>query len=407
MSIEHLKKAVYFFSADTNLINLLKFNEFSENIEFAKSPPWNERIEPGNSLCDEDIIQMKYYLSTIHNFEPNKNLILEACLIIAERKKYHPVKEYIEKEKWDGRERLNSWLIKTVGCQDNFYTRCVSKKFPIAIINRVYKPGCKFDHMLILEGDQGIGKSTMVEELAGNFYLDTSFENKDKDLVDSICNAMIVEISELSGMTKKDVDWMKSFITRKVDRIRLPYASRTKDFKRKCVFIGTYNPSGNNTYLRDDTGNRRYWPIECSNKIDIGYLKENKHQILAEAYECFKKNESYYIHELEATSILKNLHSDREYEPIEFEKIKKYLDLKPVDYVDTEELIEKALQININAKSSKEIFGLTVRIGIILKKLNWQKGSNQNRKKYYPPGNYYSKFAMQLYKQNAGGEWDD
>lgn len=381
-----LNKTMNIFNNDTNIINIFTFNQFSEDVEFIKNPIWDNTILSGKAVDDQDITQIRFYLSAVHNFEPNKNIVGEACYLISKRNSYHPVKNYIEKEKWDKIPRLNEWLIKVVGCDDNIYTRAVSSKFLIAAVNRIYNPGCKFDHMLILEGDQGVGKSTMIEELAGKFYLDTNFENKDKDLIDSMRTAFIIEISELTGMNKKDIDWLKSFLSKKVDCVRLPYASRTKDFKRKNVFFGTYNPSGNNMYLRDDTGNRRFWPIECKSKkfIDLGYLKENKHQLWAEALMRFKLEEKYYIDDSKALEILKNVHEERELESPTHKKISKWLKTKNYE-VSMEEIMSDCLKINTDNKLPKELLSISTTVGIIMKKLEWKKGNNENRDKYYPP----------------------
>jgi len=240
--------------------------------------------------------------------------------------------------------------------------------------------------MMILEGGQGIGKSTLVEEMAGDWYLDTNFDNRDKDLVDSMRTAFLVEISELGGMNKKDIDWLKSFLTKKVDRVRLAYASRSKDFKRKNVFIGTYNPSGNNSYFRDDTGNRRFWPIECR-KVDLEYIKENKTQLWAEAYARFKANERYYIDDPHAVKIMLSMHAERELESPTHIRIQRWLDRTPRDEVDIMELIEDALGIRTEGKTPRELVFISSPIGIIMKKLGWRKGTNSNRSKYYAPKN--------------------
>lgn len=383
-----LDKTVEIIETNPHLSNCFRFNMFSEQIEFNKKPEWDLSIEPGDNIHDLHISSLRYYLSRIHDFEPAKGIVGEACYLVSKKSAYHPIKRYIEKEEWDGINRIDTWLHKTVMCEDNVYTRDVSKKILIAIVNRVYNPGCKFDHMLILEGDQGIGKSTMIEVLAGDFYIDISFENKDKDLVDAMSRSMIVEISELSGMSKKDVDWMKSFITRKVDRVRLPYTQYVKDFKRKSVLFGTYNPSGNNTYLRDDTGNRRFWPIECRG-IDIGYLKENRTQIWAEAYEMYKKKELYHIVDKESLGILANVHSDREFNGPAYQPIENLLLKYPRDSIDMETLIHEGLKINLDNKSLNERSSIFTIVGIIMRKLRWRKGSGRNRHVYYPPDGYY------------------
>ena len=378
-----LTKTVSLLSNNYEMKDCFRFNLFSQDVEYKIKPIWDVYAEIGDPITDETLTKIRYYLGSVCNYEPKKTIVGEACFVMALRDTYHPVKNYIESEKWDGENRLERWLTITTGCDDNLYTQLVGKRFILACVNRVYNPGCKFDHMMILEGDQGIGKSTLVEELASDWYLDTSFENKDKDLVDSMREALIVEVSELAGMTKREVEWVKAFIVRKVDKVRLPYAARTKPFKRNCVFMGTYNPSGDNMYFRDDTGNRRFWPVECK-KIDITWLVENKKQLWAEALECYKRKELYYIYEQEAIDIMKNMHAERELESPTMVKIREWLRGQSSN-VDMNDIIESALKINTDGKTPKELLSISTTVGIIMKKLGWSKGKNENRHKYYAP----------------------
>lgn len=378
-----LLKTIDIFLNDTNLQEILCFNEFSENIEYYKPPVWDNKTSVGKVLDDQDFTQIRYYLSATHDFEPSKSIVGESCYILAIKKSYHPVKKYIQSIDWDNIPRIDTWLHKTVNCENNAYTRDVSAKMLIAAINRIYNPGCKFDHMIILEGGQGIGKSTLVEILANEWYLDTNFDNKDKDLIDSMRGIFIVEISELSGMNKKDIDWLKSFLSKKVDRVRLPYDKANRDFKRKCIFVGTYNPSGNNMYLRDDTGNRRFWPIECIGKINFQYLRDNLKQIWAEAYHRYKQGEKYFIDNQESLEILSELHSDRELESPTQKTIRKWLINK--HEVSMEEIMKDCLKISLDGKEPRMLLSVSTTIGIIMKKLNWKRGVKDKRDIYYAP----------------------
>lgn len=382
MSYQPLNKAYKIFLSDPHLNSCFQYNEFSEDIEFREVPEWRSGAIVTEKISDDDLTMLKLYLTITHEIEPTKTVLGEICYIISQQKKYHPIKQYIEKEKWDGIKRIDCWLIKSLGCEDNVYVRDIGSKFLIAAVNRIYNPGCKFDHMMILEGKQGIGKSTLLEELASKWYLDTTFENKDKDLVDSMNHAFIAEISELSGMNKKDVNWMRAFITRRIDDVRLSYAARSKKFKRKTVLVGTCNPSGNNTYLRDDTGNRRFWPVECS-FVDLEYIKKNKHQLWAEAYEGYKKKERYYLDSPESLKILQKMHNDREFQgPNQF-KVEQYLRDSSKNFVTTEELIERCLKIT---STDDRILGRAYSImGIQLKKMGWIKGTGIEKHKYYNP----------------------
>lgn len=378
-----LHKTTKIFEIDNKLNNIFIFNQFSEDIEFTEAPIWDDGISIGKSLDDQDITQIRYYLTKVHDIEPPKQIVGETCYLQSKRKCHHPVKKYIESTVWDEIPRIDTWLIKSVGCDDNIYSRMVSAKFLIAAVARVYNPGCKFDQMLILEGSQGIGKSTLVEIIAGDWYLDTNFNNHDKDLIDSMRGVFMIEISELSGMNHKDVTWLKSFLSKKVDRVRLPYAQKSKDFKRKCVFIGTYNPSGNNMYLRDDTGNRRFWPLECKKQVDFLWLKENRNQLWAEALQRFKNGEKLYLDDSKALSILQSIHEERELESPTHKIIKDWLRGRDETTMDT--ILRECLKISVEGKSPKDLLSTSTTIGIIMRKLKWRKGINDNRDHYYSP----------------------
>lgn len=400
-----LNKTVNILNNDTNLISTLQFNLFTEDIEFSREVLWDSSAKKNKPLSDMDMSQLKYYMSSIHQWETSRDVLNDACLIVSLRQSYHPVKKFIESVEWDGVPRCDEWLIKAVGCEDNFYTRMAAAKFLIATVSRIYNPGCKFDHMLILEGPQSIGKSTLVELMAGEFYLDTNFDNKDKDMIDIMRGSFWVEISELSGMNKKEVDWLKSFLSRKVDRIRLPYARRSSDFQRKCVFIGTYNPSGNNMYLRDDTGNRRFWPIECRGCVDFNYIRENRGQLWAEALVRFKNGEDYYIKDPSALKILESIHGERELESPTHRKIRDYIKMK--SEVSMIELIEDCLKINTNGKMPRDLVSISTIIGIIMRKLKWRKGSNENRDRYYSPnGELYDNGLGEVVPDGTAGMED-
>lgn len=367
---------------DENLKNNLRMNMHTESIELNELPAWNQTSTINQSLRDIDLTQLKLYLDKIHSINCNEKLLIDACINVALQKKYNPIKEDLNSSNWDGIERISTWLIKATGCQDNHYTRLVSERILIATIKRVYEPGAKFDHMMILEGDQGIGKSTLIETMAGKWYLDTTLENKDKDLVDSIRSAIWIEFSEMSGMEKRDVDWLRSFLSRKVDCVRLSYNRFVQPFPRRSIFIGTINPSGNNMYLRDNTGNRRFWPIECS-VINLEYVRQYRSQLWAEAYVKYREGKKYWIdeHDIEAISILKGLHIEREVESPTTRKIRRYLIGK--NEVNMDEIIVSALGADINRKSPKELLSLQTTIGIIMRKEKWFKGTNENRDKYY------------------------
>jgi putative DNA primase/helicase len=403
-----LKDTITHFKNDTNLIDLLRFNEMSSNIEYRRTPSFNSSKDENDPILDEDITMFRYYFGTIHNIEPNKSIIGEACFISSLEHRYHPIKSYLNSLEWDGVDRLDGWLVTSSGVEDNIYVRQASSKALIAAVARVFNPGCKFDTMMILEGAQGIGKSTLIEIMAGKWYLDTNFSNKDNDLISSMRGSWLVEIGEMGGLNKRDVTWIRQFLSRKVDCIRLPYDRFPKDLARQSVFIGTMNPSGNNMYLADDTGNRRFWPIECNGAVKFAWLRENRDQIWAEAVVRFKNKEDLYIRDQEAIDIMTDTHKEREVESPLLGILKNWLGVRK--YVKMEDIMTGALGLDLRRVNYKEALGNSTMIGINMRKLGWTKGNNEERQMYFHPDYSVYKYREDRDKEKStekeGVEWD-
>lgn len=291
-----LKNAVIFLTLKPTVHTALRYNMLSHGVEVVGQLPWHSR-RSGKEWGDNDTTHCKYYLAEQYKVEFTTNTILEAAYIIAARTSYHPVREYLDRIVWDGTPRLDKWLTTYCGVADCLYTQTVGRKTLVAAIARVYDPGCKFDHVLILEGKQRIGKSLTCAILGGEWFGDFNVDPGNKDTVDAMRGKWIIELPEMSVVRRKrDVEELKAFITRTVDRVRFAYARTTSDCPRQSVFIGTVNPD-NVGYLTDRTGNGRFWPVLCT-KIDLEGLKRDRDQILAEARERYKEGEKLYIEDL-------------------------------------------------------------------------------------------------------------
>ena len=219
--------------------------------------------------------------------EPKKAALKDAITWMAQENWRHPVRKHLEKLEWDGTPRLETWLINASELEDTPYTRAVSKIFLYAGIARIYKPGCKFDSMIILEGPQGGYKSTLIRHLGREWAsegLPPIKSAADKDVVDAMLGKWIIEIEELASMNKTDINVLKAFLSKTEDRVRRAYKELTEDFKRQCIFVGTTNDA---VYLRDITGNRRFLPIRVG-MIDIS--KVPRDQLWAEALIEWKAN---------------------------------------------------------------------------------------------------------------------
>ncbi len=211
-----------------------------------------------------------------------------AVVLAANNNAFHPVREYLEAQTWDGVPRVDSLFTTYVGAPDDAYSRSVSRMMLVAAVTRIFEPGHKFDFAVILEGLQGKRKSTFIQVLGKKWFaeLDGDFHDP-KQMVELMQGAWIMEIPELSGFGRADVRSIKAFISRQRDRARLAYARRAGEFPRQCIFIGSTN---DREYLKDDTGGRRFWPMLCTfTEIDIEGLEANVDQIWAEAITIYRE----------------------------------------------------------------------------------------------------------------------
>jgi predicted P-loop ATPase len=222
----------------------------------------------------------------------NKEIAGQAVHAVARQHSFHPIRAYLDSLTWDGVKRIDDWLTLYLGVDPSDYVRAVGAKFLIGGVARVYRPGVKNDSCLILEGPQGALKSTALRTLAGaNFFSDDIAELGSKDSVLQTRGVWIIELSELDAMTRGEVSRVKAFMSRQVDRIRPPYGRRVIEAPRECVFVGTVNKQ---TYLKDETGGRRFWPVKCG-VIQIPELLRDRDELWAEARERFRAEDSWWL----------------------------------------------------------------------------------------------------------------
>lgn len=288
-----------FLETDKNLTGLYRFNSFSESIEVCRLAIWDNVRPVPKAFDDNDLLNLKNYLRG-RKFEPSMACIQEAVHCMALKNAYNPVVDYLNGLKWDGSSRLDKWLYAYCGADDNPYTQYIGKMTLVAACARVDKPGIKYDHMLILEGAQGIYKSSMLKALGGQWFQEIDLLDRDKDTIEKMRGCWIIEVDELECFKKKEVDSLKSFLSTQVDKIRLPYARNSIQLPRKSIFVGTINPAPFG-YLRDRTGNRRFLPVAVGN-IDIAGVTRDRDQLWAEAWLAYKAGSPIYIND---PSILK------------------------------------------------------------------------------------------------------
>lgn len=283
---------------DALLEPLLGINLLSNNIE-ARSPwPWaNSKAGPITSAID--LLLGQYLTDTYSLPSIARQALGEAVETVAHMRPFHPFREYLEGLKHDGVSRIDKWLVYAIGETPESlsapvleYLQLVGRYWLLGMINRVMQPGCKFDYCPVLEGPGGVGKSTMVEILAGSqFYSDTHFDvSRGKEGQEQVQGLVLYEIAELANFGKAEIGLIKAFITAKVDRYRPSYGRTVESYPRQCVLVGTTNES---TYLRDRTGNRRFWPIPVRHRIKLTWLTERRDQLLAEAFALYLAGEPF------------------------------------------------------------------------------------------------------------------
>ena len=268
--------------------------DIRRDAEGRSSVPWTP-IKAGWNESDLGALQI--YLEHVYGlYTPSK--LKGILLAIAAERGYHPIRDYIESlPAWDGVPRVDTLFVDYLGAADTAYTRAVARKMMVAAVARVYRPGIKFDSVVVLNGPQGMGKSSFFAKLGGRWFSDslTIGDMKDKAAPEKLQGYWILELGELAGLKKVDVETVKAFITRQDDKFRHSYGYSVEDHPRQCIIVGSTN--NGDGFLRDITGNRRFWPVTCTTagKHRPWEVADVVEQLWAEAYMLFQHGEALYL----------------------------------------------------------------------------------------------------------------
>ena len=287
---------------------ILAYDEFRHEVVLLQPIPRHDEQLTGNfkprPIKDTDITAGHVWFS-LDNFPnvPRAN-IAHAFEAAALENTFHPVREYLNSLAWDGRERLRGWLSTYLGARHQNdgeleYLQHVAANALVAAVARIRMPGCKADHVLIIEGRQGIGKSTALQILAGEAWFSDNLPHDltSKDAKDHLRGVWIAELPELGQLQKHEVEIIKAFVTRQEEKYRPAYGRFEIVYPRQSVFFGTTNSA---TYLRDDSGNRRFWPVHCDplgGMIDLEGLARDRDQLWAEAVVRYAAGEKWHFTE--------------------------------------------------------------------------------------------------------------
>ena len=277
------------------LLRNIVYNELANDIEIVGEIAWPVK---SRFWRDADDAQLICYINDKYGNFTKENYVNAVTKVVDDRS-YHPIKQYLESlPEWDGTSRVETFLIDYFGAEDTPYSRAIIKKILVAAYMRIYHPGIKFDYIMVLNGPQGVGKSTAIAKLGMDWYSDSLSvsDMNDKTAAEKLQGYWILEIGELAGMKKADIDKVKAFISRQDDKYRASFGRRVNSHPRQCIFFATTNEQ--NGYLRDNTGNRRFWPIKTpgtGSKKAWELTSDEVKQIWAEVKVLAEKGESLFI----------------------------------------------------------------------------------------------------------------
>lgn len=406
---------------DPELEGMLRYDSFRDVIEFGRAPPWNEAVWHGAPWADSHRVELQIYLQRLGIPVARASVVQDAVIVSASKRTYNPLRDYLSSNAWDQKPRLDTWLVDYLGAEgDRNYLRAVGRAFMIGAAVRGMRPGSKMDNVLVLESPQGRGKSTAVRTLSKGWTTDYMPDLHSKDAAVQIQGTFINEFSELAAVGRTDLESLKGFVTRRVDRYRPPYGRNAVERPRSCSFIGTTNL---NEYLQDETGGRRFWPVRCRN-IDCEALERDVDQLWAEAFWAgYIENEQWHLaRELEplaeSEQQLRRLQSEHEIRLLE------YLDTraKPNAVVHMRDLLIYVAELDLT-KHAREAGGIAKQFSRILAVNGWEKrkavGRGSDRRQPYvfvgaacAPESAKTEITSSVLvsadeNSNSGGEFDD
>lgn len=326
------------FKCDPLLNDLLAYDLFLDTIVYTRTPFFSKDIKKGDMLDDTAVAIIRGRIEDLHGIY-NDSKLTDALEKVCSENAFHPIKKYLEAQRWDGVKRIDNFLVDYMGAEPSIYVSEAFRKMLVAAVTRVYEPGCKFDTALVMYSGQGAGKSTLIQSLSKGWFNDSLTDVSGQKAYEAIQHAWIVELAELSALRRSDVEATKNFISKREDTYRSAYARRVKTHRRQCVFFGSTN---DDEFLKDKTGNRRFFPIEvCVNKNTHKLFEKSFEavvdQLWAEAMELYMLGESLVLSD-EAEAIANEGREEFTEESPLVGIIENYVDkLFPADYEERTE----------------------------------------------------------------------
>lgn len=289
----NLNNAAKVLEADTRLCGRVWFDEFANRVR--TSIRFDNMLDfspgPGREWADvDDLLLTQHMQAKVGMAHMRSDIVKDAVSMVAMSSRINPPREWLESLVWDGVERLELVMHVGFGAEDTDFVRAVGRCFFLSIVARVYQPGCQVDTVPVFEGEQGIGKSSALKIIGGEWFGECHESVMNKDFYQVLEGKMLVEVAELNSFSRAEVNRMKGVITCRIDRYRAPYERRASDHPRRTVLAGTTNRDDWNA---DETGGRRFWPVLCGN-VDLDWIREHRDQLFAEAVVRFKRGEHWH-----------------------------------------------------------------------------------------------------------------
>jgi predicted P-loop ATPase len=286
----NLHNAALILENDPHFINAVYFDEFLQRVIRCNSPEreWHD---------SDDLEVARYIQSELAIPRMSRDTVSQAVITVAHKNKRNCVQEWLSSLTWDGTQRLESFFPDHFGATQSDYTAAAGKNFWLSLVARAFKPGCKVDNMIVLEGAQGVGKSTALQIIAGDWFAEQhESATNPRAFAEILQGKLLIEISEMDAFSRAEVNRVKQTVSCPSDRFRASYGRYAIDHPRTCVFVGTTN---RDDWNRDETGARRFWPIACVGTIEIGNIRLVRDQFFAEAVNRYKASETHWEMPLE------------------------------------------------------------------------------------------------------------
>lgn len=359
---------------------VIAYDEFAQRIVKLRPAPYDMQ-DVGGEWTGVDDTRTAIWLTHEERMTPTSANVAEAVEVLGRLNPVHPVRDWLKSlPAWDGTERLEHWLCDFMSVEDSPYVRLVARYYIIAMVARVMDPGCKFDNCLVLEGSQGLRKSTALGVLGGQWYADTDLDLANKDAMSALQGVWLHEFAELGSLARSESTKQKSFLSRREDKYRPVYGRRDIRVPRQLVFAGTTNEWNWN---KDATGGRRFWPVECRDELNIDGLSAARDQLFAEALAAFARGDRYWPSREEQATLFDPEQLKREAPDDLVDALHDWVEARASDfsaYIAATECLK--------LDASKLTRDMQTRIGIALRKLGCtriEKRNGMTRYWYKPP----------------------